>query len=319
VEGLAGDVPFQCPGAAALEDVSREEEACATVSFQRGLVPNPVAVERSRRDLDSPFTLCWGGRAERVPWRSVAWGDATLLARKAPCSKCRSDRCTSSFADVSVESVKVVWTRAGGSVPLAQWYAAFACEEGRLTRLPHSVVARVLDEAEQTRDCGCGELPHPLRAMLPATGGHAFEKNAVEAFAVQRQHVLDRVCTRLPQEPSPVEVGQCVVCLDEDVRVHRDQCIQTNCRSRVCADCRRRLRGLCPLCDRAKLAPDVRFECLACNRSHPLSEFGYPCDECGSVVLCRGCHASFGLCILCEDAEVAASKRRRACGCGHIF
>ena len=99
---------------------------------------------------------------------------------------------------------------------------------------------------------------------------------------------------RVPKSP---EKGSgedaCAVCLEEGV-ANKKSC----CGLSVCKVCENGLRGLCPVCDRARV--NGRYVCGCCGQTVRLREFAFPCVHCEEPCLCLACYSSFEECSECE-------------------
>ena len=91
-------------------------------------------------------------------------------------------------------------------------------------------------------------------------------------------------------------LGQCTVCLEEDLEVHATRCC--GAAAATCAGCRLKLRNICPLCERKKL--NAAYQCLTCNAVVALKEYGMPCASCNKCTLCTSCFQDMGECVDCD-------------------
>lgn len=90
--------------------------------------------------------------------------------------------------------------------------------------------------------------------------------------------------------------GQCVVCLEENVQVHSNNCCGSS--GATCSVCRAKLRHYCPICCRKELGGS--YQCLGCNKIVTLKDYGMPCSSCNKCVLCSGCYKNMGECEECD-------------------
>ena len=90
--------------------------------------------------------------------------------------------------------------------------------------------------------------------------------------------------------------GHCTICLEEDIDVQAPTCCGEG--AATCAECRLKLRNICPVCERKKL--NAAYQCLSCNAVVTLREYGLPCASCDKCTLCVTCYKDLGECVHCD-------------------
>lgn len=325
VETCDGNVVVETIG------VSQEHDAVSgpfVVLYQRGLRSNPHVVQRSHHNLLSPFKIkCTGVGVANVPWKNFGWlsnDRKHAYVNKPESTTCASEHCSSLFCNVTVNNIKVVCLHKPGGALCFRWYVAFTGDGGVLTRVPTSVVDKIL--GCNLVHCKCGRCVHPIRSMLttPYTNVSEFCTKAVKVFSNYRSNVQKRVKEEKHPPMSTAEdfdefehtqCGTCAVCLEQKL-VSTSSCIQKKCGLPVCFDCQKQTMGLCPLCDRSKLSTSGFFLCNCCERSVPLKDYAFDCITCKSPKLCSRCYKSFSQCLSCElnsanNSDEPKRKKRR--------
>jgi hypothetical protein len=148
-----------------------------------------------------------------------------------------------------------------------------------------------------------------------------FERQAIRFFKQYRELVESVVESEKADEckqrtsvpaswnPDAAKEGTCTVCL-EDTLIADSLCVQAKCTTRLCIDCHKATRGLCPICDRQKLGTGSTFYCYSCDSEHELGSFGFPCTKCGDACMCSRCNSAYRVCTSCEtDMLTHASKK----------
>lgn len=329
VETVDGDIVTESVGAR--PDCCPREESVGdgcVVLYQRGLLPNTKEVNRTHRSLLSPFTITHEGVTAYVPWKSFAHitrdrGEGFALDDYAGANNDTFNAC---WRDMSDRNVAAVWLHGENGDHVYHWFTVFKSNPMRLVGVPRRYCSALLKELTVDIGCSCGGCVHPLRRAAPTfgMGTKTFSKLAASRFEVYRSRVTkvihpERECaavekTGCASAPSSAEAvrmkeGTCAICL-EDAFVCEQSCIQKRCSLEVCATCRAKMRGLCPICDRAKLSRSVEFLCSVCNSTAPLKDYGFDCIHCKSHTLCVSCYRSFGQCTRCE-LDIAAPKCKR--------
>mgnify|MGYP006079224103 CR=1 FL=1 len=300
---------------------------CPVVLYQKGLIPLDTP-ERSHRNLISTFNIGNGKARANVPWFNIAWSppvDSPIgLVRECRCTTPR-DTCEECLGMVEVNNVFVVWHHSFNGERVYQWYTYFSGLKRLLTPLPPSCIQRVLKNAKKGT-CHCGRCPHPVKSMINSRSKRsipAFENQAIRLFRKYRELVEDVIdaektsdCKQVGSIPpswnrESVEFGTCAVCLD-DTFVADGLCVQGKCKTALCIDCHKRMRGMCPICDRQKLGSGISFYCYACDGEHSLETFGLPCVKCGDACLCTTCNSAYRVCTSCEtDMLTDAPKKQK--------
>ena len=292
------------------------EEPCV-VLFQRGLQCAPDRPNRTHRGLLSPYKMRAGGVTAHVPWKNFAYsmpskGD-TRHPKRPPCGGCLKASCGECISAVAKASVKVVQkhNKMGGVYYL--WYVVWEQDAlgsaAVMSPVCHEFATALLGVIKDSYTCPCGKCCHPLRSMrMPRGNARALlEKEAALHFVAFRAGVRKKVraekeCKKRGQAqfdfPGARE-GTCAVCLEETT-VSSELCVQRKCTIEVCANCHRKTRGLCPLCDRSKLSPTCEWMCHSCNSKTSLKNYGFECITCGRPHVCRDCFRSYSQCLQCE-------------------
>lgn len=322
VETADGEVVLQVEGGKPTKDVSVADGML--VIYQKDMIGRPNIEERTHRNLLSPFQVQKGDNCAHVPWHNIGWWSAPhKYAKICVCSTCNSTNCRNRFRKVRPDHVKVVWVHdANGRVDF-QWYVLFEGQGDIMTLVPPDVVTELIKEINSAEDEQDALAWEPLLEQVGRQNDNSYSRWVFNALATKRfvayrkrVHVQvarekGRMCTPIVPITYPVHVGQCTICLDENKLVSNAGCVHKRCSIAVCADCRIQTRGMCPLCDRNKLAPDALFMCMACDAPCKLPDYGYPCIQCGKPDLCADCYGIFGQCLSCECDISVESKRKR--------
>ncbi len=327
VETSEGDIVTESVGQCGdcCQSTGVVEDGCV-VLYQKGLLPNPKEVNRTHRSLLSPFKITHEGVTGNVPWKSFAY-----VARDRSEGFELYDRAgetrNSCWRNMSERSVMAVWLHGDDGDHIYGWYTVFRSEPTRLVGVPRRYCNALLKELTTEPGCSCGACVHPLLKARPTfgIGTCTFSKLAATRFAVYRSRVMktlyperETASERLQRaRPSSGDVavlmkeGTCAICLD-DAFVCEKSCVQKRCSVEVCSACRVKMRGLCPICDRAKLSRHVEFLCASCNTTTPLKDHGFECINCKSHTLCVSCYRSFAHCTRCElDIAIPKTKRQK--------
>ena len=292
------------------------EESCV-VLFQRGLQRSQEVPARSHHGLLSPYKMEAGGVVAHVPWRNFSYSTPSKGECRHPskpaCGGCLKKDCRDCISAVSKGSVKVVWkhNKMGGIYYL--WYVVWEEDvrncSATMSPVCHEFATALLPAINDGYHCPCGKCNHPLRGMrMPRGNARALlEKEAALHFEEFRSGVRVKVreettCkkrSRVHLEMPGAHEGLCAVCLEE-TSVSSELCVQKKCGVEICADCHQKTRGLCPLCDRAKLSGACEWMCYACNNAVELKDYGFECIKCGRPHVCRGCFKSYSQCLHCE-------------------
>ena len=298
------------------------------VLYQKGILANPKPVERSHHSILSPYIIMneAGDKKANVPWKNFSWSppaETPYLVPMLDCGVCLKPGCKNCKGSISHLNVKVVWMHNKLGDVRYQWYVISADKPNTLRALPYPFMRHVLKGVKKSPvGCTCGRCSHPLASMVNSRSvrlTQGFSSDAISVFSEYRARVKLRVneeknnpqkskkrhrdeCRTCDDEGEGMQhmvEGTCTICL-EDTFVSRGSCVQKGCTSPICVECRRRTRGLCPLCDRTKLSKDCRFMCYTCNRGVFLDEFGYECVTCGKPHVCLKCYKGYGQCLQCE-------------------
>jgi hypothetical protein len=289
------------------------------VLFQRGLTCAPDRPARCYRGLLSPYRLRCGGVEANVPWKNFAYSTPSKRdcrhPKRPPCGGCLQKDCEDCVAAVAKGSVKVVWkhNQMGGVYYLwfVVWEDDVNNEAAVLSPVGTQFAAALLPVVRDGYHCPCGKCSHPLRGMrMPSDKArHRLETGAVKHFLEFRSGVKQAVAAekgRVSRKRSRVRLempgardGVCAVCLEEKT-VSSELCVQKKCGVEVCADCHQKTRGLCPLCDRAKLSKSCGWMCHSCNNTAELNDYGFECISCGKPHVCRSCFKTYSQCLHCE-------------------
>ena len=327
VELCDGNVVTQVEGQAPQKEFSAADGPL--VIYQKGMIGHDNIEERSHRNLLSPYRMEAREAAGNVPWSNLVWPAADVdrwkFARTSACETCGCLQCANRFRNVHPNHIKCVAMHDVNGRILYQWCVAFIDGGNRLTTVPPGVVRNLVERMRYQRG-GLRSAAHASHPLLDLVGRqldsdhdrHAFHATAACRFMRYRQRVhaqvareKNRVCVPIVPHLADTHPGQCAVCL-EDTDVSRLGCVHKRCAIEVCAECRVKTRGMCPLCDRSKLAKGVMFMCMMCDVPSPLNDFGFPCLRCGRPEACRGCFHRFRQCISCECDISGPSKRRKA-------
>lgn len=303
------------------KDDDTEGRAEGLVLFQRGLLPAP-RTPRCHRSILSTYKITEGDQVANVPWANFSWiksNRASEMMRIAQCTDCSRDDCVKCFEKLTADDVMVVWIHDNKGNKMFQWYVAFQHKNKVLTRIPAHFCTGIVNSSSIIGYCRCGRCMHPLHDMLGRrrdVGGDNFNKRAVALFSELRKSVnaaKGKDAKQAPAEPSGAGAyveDTCAICLEETF-VSTDCCVQKRCSVRVCAACRKKTRGLCPICDRAKLSKSMVFMCHSCNQGVPLGEFGHECLRCEEPKVCKRCYKNFSVCIPCESYLIRKSSNKR--------
>jgi hypothetical protein len=311
IETFEGDVHIQPVGEKA-EWNDEDVKSDFVVHYQRGLLCNPNPIERSHKGLLSYYRIKSGDDVANVPWKNLVWSSRDKRFSYAPKSNCHclKTSCRTCFSSVTVENVKVVALRTCMRKWMHEWYVAFDGDDGVLTRVPPAAVSRIKAALKVPGQCSCGRCRHPLTGVecqRTIAKSAEFDEKAVAIFSQYRC----RVNSAIKKPPTPVstgkrkrrdcnmEEGTCAICLEETF-VCKNTCVMKRCSLEICSECHSATRGICPLCDRAKLSDSVLFMCRGCERPVKLKDFGHGCVTCSDPSLCHRCFKSFGQCARCE-------------------
>jgi len=284
------------------------------VVYQRGLTPaQPVA--RCHKSLLSPFKIKSNDHKgnSNVPWANFVWlaNSRTGRVTARTCTDCDGEDCAKCFEGLTANNVMVVCIHSDGGFRIYQWYVAFEGNRKVLTRIPSHVVNSIAANSSVAELCSCGRCMHPICNMVNTRtpiSDSAFDERAFRYFANLRVLVkesrkgvlqqLTKAATSL-LEKKHIEEGTCAICLEETF-VRTESCVRQRCSLKVCSDCHLKTRGMCCLCDRAKLGCSSSFMCHSCDKAFPLDKYGYECLKCNNNVLCGRCYKNFGMCLGCE-------------------
>lgn len=295
------------------------------VLYQRGLTSGPP-VDRCHRSLLSPFKIKSNERYANVPWANFAWLADSRTGRmtKGTCTDCSRDDCMRCFDGLTADNVLVVWIHGTKGQRIYQWYVAFDHKKKVLMRIPGHFVSGIVANSSITGFCKCGRCRHPISEMVNSrtpSRACAFDERAVNYFTKLRALVNHAKTEKAAGEATQstfvqtgwthMEEGTCAVCL-EDTFVNKESCVRQRCSIKVCTDCHLKTRGMCPICDRAKLGCASSFMCHSCDKGVDLKEYGYGCLKCNNNVLCVRCYKNFGMCVGCEcDMSTASLNKRK--------
>lgn len=330
VELNNGNIVTQVEGQPPHTEFSAADEPL--VIYQKGMIGHDNIEERSHRNLLSPYRMETREATGSVPWSHLVWPTADVerwkFARTSACETCACVQCNNRFRNVHPNNIKCVAMHDANGRILYQWCVAFVDGGNRLTPVPPAIVRSLVERMRCKRgglrsEAHASHAPHPLLDLIghqldPDHDRRAFHTIAAYRFMRYRQRVhaqvareKNRVCVPIVPQLPDTRPGQCTVCL-EDTDVSRLGCVHKRCAIEVCSECRVKTRGMCPLCDRSKLAQGVMFMCMMCATPSSLNDFGFPCIRCGRPEACRGCFHRFRQCISCECDMSGPSKRRKA-------
>lgn len=291
-----------------------------TVLYQRGLLHNPCKLERNQRKILSKFKIVNAGVAANVPWRNMGYysekKEDEFLPRFSVDGEERN--AVAAFRNVEERHIKVIWQHSKRSFLRFRWYVAFEDDAGILTPVPKMVSDVMLWSLRgHTDKCTCGQCVHPLTRMAPSDNARPTRQNEFDAVCVKTFSEFRKMVERrseLKQPPAPpslkTKLDTCSICLDEGVPCVSN-CAHERCTLAVCTACREKTRGLCPLCDRAKMSPAVGFHCHSCHEAVALSKFGHACFKCGEPQVCSDCFQTYGVCGECESDTASNPRKRR--------
>lgn len=253
----------------------------------------PPSLRRRTDDAFSQWCLVDPtGRAIAVPMVAVVYDGSVVATRGTPHVAC---------------VVLALWTSVGPSQSRVVWYTpstAEGAQTGALVPLDATLVARY------------GESLLPRHATFHATflasATDASHRRICRAFAAYERLVVaaSRALVALQISPSrkrrfdddggggaDAADSTCAICLD----VRQDAVVRCRTASRcglpTCVACWVASRGLCALCDRARI--NVAHRCAACAASVSIQAHEYPCLRCEQPLLCSTCYTKFGLCAPC--------------------
>jgi|TARA_B110000858_G_C17731855_1_gene440524 hypothetical protein len=310
IETFDGNVHVQPVGKVAgweTDDVKSD----FVVIYQRGILENTNQIERSHKAILSYYKIKSANAVANVPWKNLAWSPRNThfsYASKSSCG-CLKTTCRTCFSTVTSDNIKVVAVRECTRVWRFQWYVAFDGDDGLLTRVPPSAVSRIKSALSPPGHCTCGNCRQPLLSMecqRTIAKSAEFDAKAVDMFGEYRSRVNSMIKSpgsisagKRKRRDCDMQEGTCAICL-EDKFVCKKTCVMKRCSLEICSECHSTTRGICPLCDRAKLSDSVLFMCRGCEKPVWLKEFGHACFTCDEPGLCARCFKAFGQCARCE-------------------
>lgn len=282
----------------------------ALIIYQKGLTYPESLPTRTHHSLLSPLVIKNGDSRVNVPWRSFVWlgnyRERAPLVRPS-CGRCgRCKVCNDMLP--SVEDVKIVRLRNVRGMPVFGWFVVEQNDPSELVQLSKATCTAIAKQASLAGSpCNCGRCLHPVLNFMqsPKSGREtSFCELAARSFCSFRRSVKRTIeldpPTTTGRKRKAEETGTCAICL-EDKQV-ASCCQGKACSTKLCADCHSSMRGMCPICDRAKL--HSKYACDACNDIVGLRSYGAPCLECGDPVICTRCFKSFSRCSACEAKSV---------------
>lgn len=261
--------------------------------------PPPVLPKRSPKGMFSSFYMLVHGRSVYVPHGAV------VRNHGSPPLKALRDRIP------HPRDVIVLAARDTEGDTQYGWFVRYETEANRLIRMPYTTVEALWAYVHK--------IPELQECSLNTNYVDAYFSSDTldfETIAIMRFDQLKKTLTAhsskkrqrdtdnqsVPASPSRVAVlGQCTICLEEDVDLHVPTCCGTG--GATCADCHAKMRNLCPVCERAKV--NANYQCQACNSVVRLKDYGHPCATCSACVLCDGCYADYGECANCDPVRGA--------------
>lgn len=287
------------------------------VFHQEGITKPEVECSRSCLSILSPYCIKINGGVVNVPWKQFSWcspedNPSLYQVDRPTCGGCMNPYCIKCKTAITFRTVKVVWIADALDDISYQWYTTFKDDPRMLVCVPKHLQRSILQRLKSL-GCRCGNCEHPLTAMLRTCMCETqFRVKTGEIFAEYKNRVRKcvqseksirrrrkhRKQTRAAEAAS--EKDTCAICFDETT-VRTDRCLQNKCKLSICERCHQKTRGMCPLCDRAKLSNNARFVCHSCQKNCKLDEFGFECFNCGEATVCKRCWKGYGQCITCEQ------------------
>ena len=281
-------------------------------------LPAPFSLPtRTARNTFSHFYLDDGGTRVRVPYSAIVRDHNSMPVASNPpvCHGCPSGGCSHGWEVPNPRDVVVLAVRDGDGDLHHGWYLRFRSAPKRLVRMPFTIVQKLwfyIRREPELRGSSLGKEFMDAYLTNPCIN--------FDALALVRYQRLQEVIRRLDEKrggkrtrngsPVTVEaqrsapatplrvqavVGQCSVCLEEDIELNPNRCCAAD---RTCVDCHTKLRHCCPICDRNKV--NASYQCLTCNNVVSLRDYGLPCATCGKHALCGSCYGEHAECVTCD-------------------
>jgi hypothetical protein len=291
-----------------------------TVIFQRGMLKNPRVPRRASESARGPYRVQLPtGRRVEVFSRHISYDPFYLAPTPTPsCGACMSPSCVRCLKGIAEEHIAVLSVRQRDGSRAFKWFTRLDADPCLLVPVPLAFAEAIVARLGPELGCTCGLCQHPLRELrMTRSGLECFEREAarrLQRYARALRRTLReerggraRACAKrrmLSDLECALELrsGECAVCLQEG-QVSFDSCSNSTCKIGLCASCIVQTRGICPICDRAKLGSNASFLCLCCSRAVPLDSHGFACISCRQGTLCVQCYRDFGQCADCEIGE----------------
>ena len=279
--------------------------------------------------LLSPFKLsCKGSPPQNLPWSEVHFAlpsrNPELVIRPECCGGCLSPECAACVRAVEAGSVRVVKCRSGKRTAYL-FYIVFSDDSNtpsamQLAPITRALAGQVVPAMITRQRCPCGDCDHPLLGVSPAPDDQRAElerelyhHTRSRIKLITTKHVSDgRLCKRPRNTLLEEKIGDCSICLEESIQISTRECPHERCSLPICVDCREKMRGLCPLCDRTKAT--MLFVCHSCHEPVQLTRFGHECIGCSTPNICRSCYTAYEMCSSCcdEASQPQPGKAQRA-------
>lgn len=299
------------------------------VLYQKGILP----AKRPRccdEDMEEDLISCWklqsGNKVADIPIDAL-WLCPNEYPWIPACEACGSTGCDACMGDsLSPSKAFLVNSRTQRNLSVCRVYVCFEDRMQVLTPVPERFLKPLIKRAGAGR-CRCGACRHPLKRFYVVTadrGSASFDKRNVAMFKEQRNVIirnieLEAASRNTEEQPSPPEKrskmdtlfqasGTCAICLEDGLVA--SPCVHKACKASVCQDCHVKMRGLCAICDRAKISGSVRFYCERCCSEVPLGHFGYECIGCNKPHICKDCHEEYGMCGECKVGLLFPAKKK---------
>ena len=298
---------------------------------ETGLVMHPVQLplapdlpSRLHMRVFSEFKL---GTGTEIPVRSMVFFGKETGPLATPDGICLGDECPMGPEcchkwpnDLTVENLIVVSTTSGNGEWIFGWFVRFDCKPQHLFKVPTHYVrllarrfnrltanpteVRVMTEFREVvlvrpdLDFVAVADVRFQRRGLALTREVRTSKKRKTPFVPQPyvdEHEGESGPGSPPSSPEREAIDSCPICMEEGQVLLGLYCCKAGM---ACESCARQMRGLCSICDRDLL--HAHYRCAHCANEVKLSEYGYPCSDCGKNVLCVTCFYSWNECLDCD-------------------
>lgn len=285
--------PSVAPEPGAPVDVAGGASNVYAILWERKLLPPLDAEHRQRRPQYSASVSMRHGRDwVRVPESAVLFDGANELVSGIDLSGIVALKCSNDRGSPIYGFFRRCRGRGLSLTPLCDY--ELGCLEEQINQTAaHCPVC----STQSLEPCSHEILRRAMQLRVP---GCNFASIAFGHF----QSLQDRARVALRRPPARRDTstctldfkgGECTVCLEKTI-VSRRRC--DTCEIPICDACHRKMRGLCPICDREKYS--VPLLCFSCGNLHPLARGGLECPVCGIRCLCTDCHRANMHCACCE-------------------